>query len=368
MNNEFFEIVNALSDKRASNFLSKTHGDAKGEIVINQVVRDLSWLDMLEECIPYLDAIVRNPRRFIVQEEEIIPVEKTKKVTEESIKHLAKHTSLIQDIDKDGDVKPLKLLNVFKEETTDLYENRFIYSLIVNTKTFLNNQLEHTDLNLKSKYLKNIFYTGETTLASEKISFDVKMQSEYYENSDENIKNIAINERINRIIEIFNDFLRTKFIKELSGASPVRSPIRKTNVILKDKNFQKAVELWEFIEKFDIEASTKVIEMKKEEEIYNLANNIKIGTYVQYYAATSVSKQDEKFEEYDLTLPHIRKIIEAYVREHHTDEKKFKAMINREFRLARDKRQVQYEEIKSVFKSNIEKHKRRLQNALSFLN
>ena len=32
--------------------------------------------------------------------------------------------------------------------------------------------------------------------------------------------------------------------------SPVRSPIRKTNVILKNPNFQKAEELWNYIQLF----------------------------------------------------------------------------------------------------------------------
>lgn len=40
---------------------------------------DLVWVDAIEQCIVPLDNIVRNPRKFIVQEEEIVPIERAKK-------------------------------------------------------------------------------------------------------------------------------------------------------------------------------------------------------------------------------------------------------------------------------------------------
>ena len=91
---------------------------------------DYEWLEMIEEVLPYLDNILRNPKRFIINEEEIVKVELARKVTVESVIHLTQHTNLIQDIDeKKGDVKPSKILNINKEESLDTYENRFVYTL-----------------------------------------------------------------------------------------------------------------------------------------------------------------------------------------------------------------------------------------------
>ena len=109
---------------------------------VQRTIADTSWIDMIEEAIPYLDNIIRNPRRFIVQEENIVPIAKAKVVTEESIKHLAQHTSLIQEVKEDGSIIPEKLLNVYREETVDLYENRFIKSLVDNLYTFVTNKLK----------------------------------------------------------------------------------------------------------------------------------------------------------------------------------------------------------------------------------
>ena len=70
------------------------------------------WVDKLEDTIPYIDNILRNPKRFIINDEEIVKVELAKRVTVESVIHLSQHTSLIQKIEDNGDVKPSKILNI----------------------------------------------------------------------------------------------------------------------------------------------------------------------------------------------------------------------------------------------------------------
>ena len=368
MNNEFYKYIDALSEKKAEIFSLK----AKNEIEINtdilQVVKDTSWIEKIESTIPYLDNIIRNPRKFIVTEEDLLPIEKTKKVTEESIKHLAKHTSLIQDVDKDGNVMPQKLLNIFKEETTDLYENRFIHSLVTNTKIFLNDFVENYDISEKSKYQKNINYKSNIKLPGEKISYNLEIKTEYLTNEEENVISDSLLERINKIVEIFDDFLHSQFIKSLNNSVPVRSPIRKTNVILKDQNFIKAVELWEFIEKYNLENSVKTSKISKKEDNYNLETEFLTGAYLQYYAASNVSKRHLNNETYKLGKDYLRNAIEMYVSENHGNEKMFKAMLLNEFRIAKKKRENTYSDIKDIFKDNIKNHEDRMKKSLSYLN
>ena len=43
---------------------------------------------------------------------------------------------------------------------------------------------------------------------------------------------------------IIDDFLRSPFTKEMKNSALVRPPITRTNVILKDPNFKKALLLW----------------------------------------------------------------------------------------------------------------------------
>lgn len=368
MDNEFYEIVDILAEKKAASYIAKTVDNISVKTNISQVIRDTSWIDKFEEMIPYLDDIIRNPRKFIVSEEEIIPVEKTKKITEESIKHLARHTSLIQDVDKDGNVQPLKLLNVFKEESTDLYENRFIYSLVTNSKIFLDDFLQNTNMNEKSKYLKEVEYSGQTVLNGEKINVKMNITNQFAESSEEDVINESIKERVEKIEGIFNDFLRSAFIKSLNNALPVRSPIKKTNVILKDQNFKKAIELWEFIETFDIINSSKVVTNIKEENSYNLADKMKISSYLGYHALNSVSKKEIENSEYKLGEEYLKKSIELYVLESHGNEKAFKRMLSREFDNARIKQEKLYDEIKSELEVNIINHTDRIKKSVAYLN
>ena len=97
------------------------------------------WITIMEETIRYIDNILRNPNRFIINEEDIVKIELARRVTVESIKHLSRNTNLIQKYDKKtGDIKPSKILNINKEESYDTYENRFVYSLIQNMRAFIN--------------------------------------------------------------------------------------------------------------------------------------------------------------------------------------------------------------------------------------
>jgi hypothetical protein len=370
MNNHYLDFLDTLKEKRSENFMARTKSEVNIKTNIDQVVRDLSWVDMIEESIPYLDNIVRNPRRFIVQEEDLIPIEKTKKITEESIKHLARNTSLIQDIDKDGMVQPLKLLNVYKEETIDLYENRFIYSLLTNLKIFLDEQLKRDEEAIKSKYERIVTYRGETKMPGELVKINMTLSTDFLESHDELRKQAIIKERITNITEVISDFLGTQFIRSLSGATPVRSPIRKTNVILKDQNFIKAVELWEFLEKYNIGETYKKISTSKTEDPGNMIDKYNLTYYLDYFAVSNISAKEKELvqdrEKY--LIPYLRKVIETYVSEADTNDRGFKNMINNEFKRARKKQLDVYKNIRADYRKTIINHRYRVKNALSYLN
>lgn len=370
MNGNYLDFLDTLKERKTQNFLARTKSNVSVKTNIEQIVKDTSWIDMLEESIPYLDNIVRNPRKFIVQEEDIIPIEKTKKITEESIKHLAKHTNLIQDIDEDGMVQPLKLLNVYKEETIDLYENRFIYSLLTNLKIFLDEQLKKDEEALKSKYERVTKYEGITKLPGETVKVDLILTSDFSEGNDEIRKELLNKERIANIVEVVDDFLGTQFIRSLKGATPVRSPIRKTNVILKDQNFVKAVELWEFLEKYNIAETIKKIKTVKDEDTGNLIDKYNLTYYLDYYAVSNISFKEKELSQ-DMEkymLPYLRKVIETYVSETDTSERAFKNMINNEFKRARKKQLETYKNIRADYRKTIINHRYRVKNALSYLN
>ena len=237
-NEKFSENVNSTLnvsssyDRRSSNF---------------------EWLDIMEDTIRYLDNILRNPNRFIINEEDIVKVELARRVTVESIKHLSKNTNLIQDIDKKtGDVRPSKILNINKEESFNTYENRFIYSLIKNMQFYINRKKKNiNEDSSSSKEFKQFEYNANSKMGKENIDLSLVINSKI----DDKKKSIdesglSIKERIERLELQISDLTCTAVYQNIDKMhiSLVTSPIKKTNVILKNVNFQYAVKLWNYMQ------------------------------------------------------------------------------------------------------------------------
>lgn len=214
---------------------------------------DMKWIETIEECIPNLDNIVRNPRKFIVIEEDIVDISLARSISTESVKHLAQHTNLIASVDKEGNVTPNKILNTTKEESFEIYENRFIYTLLKNIANFVSRRMDA----IKAAYVNDrvleldveaSLFTGKT-----RVFYNLELIGSLPTNEEENIENaedLAIVERVSKLQRIINDFLGSPFAKQMVSSAPVRPPITRTNVILKNPDFKKALVLWQFIESY----------------------------------------------------------------------------------------------------------------------
>ena len=152
---EDLSIIKLYKDNKikTDNFNANIRSSLNVNTNYEKVIVDYEWLDLMEDTIRYLDNILRNPNRFIVNEEEIVKIELARRVTVESIRHLSKHTNFIQKIEDNGDVKPSKILNINKDESYDTYENRLIYTLIENMKNYVELKKKET---LTSSSVKDI--------------------------------------------------------------------------------------------------------------------------------------------------------------------------------------------------------------------
>src|SRR5574344_1439907 len=96
------------------------------------------WIDVIEQACPFIDNVIRVPKLTLIQESSVVKIEKAKKTNVDSVKDLSKHTNFISKIDKKTkDVQPEKILEVRNEETFNIYENRFLYTLLDNLNRFL---------------------------------------------------------------------------------------------------------------------------------------------------------------------------------------------------------------------------------------
>ena len=216
---------------------------------------DLKWVEEIEACIIPLDNIIRVPRKFIVQEEEIVPIERARKITNESIRHLAQHTNMIAKVEGD-DVTPNQILNVFREESYEVYENRFVFTLMQNLVRFIDVRYNvlfniSDDDNMASLKMESDFTRGR-----EKIQYKLEVSaqsagSDIDGGAGPEGENATAFQRIERVKRIINEYANSSFMKELRNCVPVRPPIMRTNAIQKNPNFRACLKLWQFIQSYN---------------------------------------------------------------------------------------------------------------------
>ncbi len=249
---EIFDLYNTANSNQVESFSNKVDSAVHVNKNENRVECNYEWLDIMEETVPYLDNILRNPNRFIINEEDVVKIELARRVTVESIKHLARNTNLIQDIDKKtGDVKPSKILNINKEESFNTYENRFIYTLIQNMKMFMERKKGQVVGENSFNSNNDITYNGKCSMGEETVNIELKMNNTIKSSNrivDKNGNNVA--DRIEKLGQRITDLTSTEVYKNIHRlhVALVTSPIKKTNVILKNVNFQYAVKLWNYLQ------------------------------------------------------------------------------------------------------------------------
>ncbi len=250
-------IVDVLKDEGFYQQFKKRvdKGSASFKLAKKRLIQDISidWIDTIESILPNLDTIVRNPRKFIVQEEDIVDVSLARSISTESVKFLAQHTNMISKVDKKtGDVTPSKILNITKEESFEIYENRFIYTLLLKLKDFVTMRYDKIKKASATQDVLELDVESRFNLPSKKITY----RTEYFAqlSFDEVMRldpdTLTKIERVAKIDRIITDFLSSSFAKSMRHSAPVRPPIMRTNVILKEPNFKKALTLWQFVETY----------------------------------------------------------------------------------------------------------------------
>lgn len=312
---------------------------------------DYTWLEKIEEVLVYLDDIIRNPKKFIIQEEEVVPVERAKKITLETIRHLAQHTNYIQKIEDDGTITPNKVLNVHKEESYDIYENRFIYSLLVNLETFMQRRKKVTENGAFCNVEKTINYQAETKIGSENIKISLDLEAKSFDDLSAKSSSGTVEERVEKIELIIADYFKSPFIKDLLTGSitMVKSPIRKTNVILKNPNFQKALELWEFLEQYDVNDKSESRESNSFEDVPAVKDEMNYSFLLDYMILNGFY-QKKKVTPEKIRKYYVDKIIQDFISNNNTyNEKEFKKLLTEEFRkIKNDKMKQEKNVIKAV--------------------
>lgn len=357
------DVMNNINTNKLDTFMANTEATFVASSDIKETKIDYSWLNVLEDTLPNIDKIVRNPRRFIVQEEDVVIVEKTKRVSQETIKHLAQHSENIQDLDENGDVVPKKLLNVHKEDTSDLYENRFIYTLVTRLENFINRQLEDLELTSKKEVNKEVSYKAETNLDNRKVKIELKMQEQ--DNIDLTEDGSDYKNRILACYEVISGFRTTEMIRELIGCSLVRNPIRKTNLILREPNFQKAFVLWQYLDNFEFR-DPKVVNYEK---LTDTSKDTKDEFTLAYFIdCNAIDEKSENLMQYKDIDAKLNKLLNEFIYEDKQDINDFIEKTKNYYGVALEDKKKREKDITEIYNNFINKHKNKVNKINELMN
>ena len=218
--------------------------------VLHKVV-DERWLTTIEESLDAINNIIEKPRRFITTSEDVVPVALAKKITADSVRHLSMNTQFIAS-NEDGDIQPTRVLNVTTEESYDLYENRFVYHLIQRLVTFIDKRTDIIFWSTGDEKRNTLTMTSKVDDAYEEIEYKLEMKIKNRQSFAENDSdNMQVFMRIDRVRRLVMALRSSSFCSLMAGCATVKSPIQRTNLLMKDPDYRTCYKLWQFLESYD---------------------------------------------------------------------------------------------------------------------
>ena len=374
---EVVDLYENANKTKIDEFTNKTNSTLKVNIDKKRKVKEFGWIEMIAFTIPYLDNILRKPNRFIVNEEEIVKIEQAKKVSVETIKHLSKNTNFIQTVDKEtGDVTPSKLLNVRKEETYNTYENRLVFTLIQNMNRFIKKKKENltkigpeSENNTEEKDNKMLEYSATSTVEDEQIEVNLSLNSKLVPNSGKDTEELStIIAQIDEIEKKIQGLQSTEVYKTLAKEHvlEVREPVKKTNVILKNVNFQYAMKLWDYLRDNFEDKDTSTEEQKDYMDNGNLKKMVD-ETFLLHYLTMQTLDNDDIEEKKDTKEEMQKIVIDQMIDKmleinENLSEEQIKNLIAAKYEVVKYKKLAVIQEIQKIFRDHIKSYMKRIGN------
>ena len=242
-NDEYFQYLYNLVDS-GDNSINQQH-----KILHKKI--DENWIDFIEQNIDAVFKIIQKPRSFIATKEEVVPVGLAKKITADSVRHLSMNTQFIAS-DEGGDIQPTRILNVSVEESFNLYENRFIYHLIQRLAAFINKRTDIIFWATGDEITDNLTLESSFKDAYEEVNYKIELNIKDLQNvAKSREEHMDLFKRIEEIQKKIRALRKSPFCQTMAGCTVVRSPIQRTNLMMKDPYYRTCYKLWQFIESYD---------------------------------------------------------------------------------------------------------------------
>ncbi len=251
--------------KQRQNVKQYPSDEDKLEAIRNSCIIDKEWVEEIENGLTYIEQAIAEERQFIKNEGEVLEIEKVKRVSKESVEHLARHSDLLTHVpeDPDGDLIPDKIYMVERLSDYTVYENRFLYMLLCYLRDFIQIRLKKIK-ELGNLYQGSLNIQREITTPSGSISFRAELNEKIKNNllSEEEEEHKKMVDRIESCLHVVVSLLLKPLMVIVSKTPMIKPPITKTNVLKMNNKFKNALRLYEYLVSYQGDGF-EIIEHKK---------------------------------------------------------------------------------------------------------
>lgn len=299
-NREFASLRSTIKSSNTNNDLI--------EITRHIFTVEEDWIIAIEEGLVHVEKALAEERQFIRSNGEVVPIEKAKRVSKDSVSHLARHSNLITKKVDEKNLIPDQIYTVEKLSDYSVYENRFLYMLLCYLRDFISLRYDKI-LELSNTYKGTMEMKKVISSRNQKITFETKLKEE--KKNDKFLKEHnqakSIIDRIDLLLKTVLVYLSTPLMEEVGKTAMLKPPITKTNVLKMNKNFKGAVALYEYVSSYDkvgysIEVQTKRISPFIDDIGEEFAEVIALMSFLTYEHGNGIAKElkanYEKEEEY----------------------------------------------------------------------
>lgn len=259
------------------------------------------WIKAIEDGLKFVEQAVAEERQFITTNGEVVPIEKIRKISKDTVVHLAKHSDMITHVpeDEDAAIVPDQLYMVEKLSDYAVYENRFLYMMLCYLKSFIEYRLEKIET-LRRSYAGDLSIDKKVVAKKRMLKIEMRILEERSDNPYP-IPDGECEKRVKRIgdcREIINSLLNTDLMQQVAKTPMIKPPIVKTNVLKMNNNFKNALALYDYIASYKGDGfSSEKVELNFAPYSENLADEIaEAANLMSFVAYKAGNKLDETLE------------------------------------------------------------------------
>ena len=259
---------------------------------------DNEWVKAVEEGLEFVEKAVLEERQFIRVNGEVVPIEKVKHISKDSVEHLAKHSEMITHVPEEegANIVPDKLYMVEKLSDYAVYENRFLFMLLSYLRDFIQYRLEKIET-LRRTYISNLSLSKNIKTKKRVFTLETTIHEERLDNPYPIVDTASASmvKRIENCQSIVNMLLNTDLMIQVAKSPMIKPPIVKTNVLKMNNNFKKALALYDYIatykgEGFTYEAVETNFAPYSEKLADELADSLLLTAFTAYKVGNGIEE------------------------------------------------------------------------------